>query len=63
MNDNNDLNAYNRAKQDLGGKLIKNANPTLDIRKSTKQSVYYEDGDGVFEIAWKKLMRLLSLED
>lgn len=31
-----------------------------DDRCSTKQDVFYEEGDGMFEVFWKKLMRKIN---
>jgi hypothetical protein len=31
-----------------------------DDRNSTKEDVFYEEGDGMFEIFWKKLTRKIN---
>jgi len=58
-----DVDAMKQAKTDMyksGIKQSKEDEEFFDTIKSSKDKPHYEDEDGMFEITWKKLMRLIS---
>lgn len=59
-NSNDDYRAMQQANSDIGGSndiTELDLEDFFDDRKSSKcDDEYYEEGDGAFEIAWKKLI-------
>lgn len=70
MSKNKDLDAYHAAQSDIQKEKGKGVNlktakekyldDYYDDRNSTKDDVFYEDGDGELEIEWKKTTRKLD---
>lgn len=58
-NENDELDALDAARKDMaidGKYQYPEAGDSQDYRKTTKDDVFYEDGDGANEVSWKKMI-------